>query len=261
MNIAVLVKQVPDTTEIKIDKETGALIRKGIPTITNPDDLTGVELALQLKETYGGNIHAFTMGPSSAKNMLRELYARGIDEATLLSDKAFAGSDTWATSHILASALKNHSFDIVIAGRQAIDGDTAQVGPQVAEFLDIPHVSYVNSVIDYKDGILKVRKNEEHRMLTLNLPTPALITVLDEAAKPRYMNMFDIFKRSHLPLNQLTCDDLDVSLADIGIKGSPTKVKKTFNKSATQKQPKQTLNPEQAAQTILDFIEAKGGQS
>ncbi len=259
MNIAVLVKQVPNTTEIKVDKETGSLIRKGIPTIINPDDMSAVETALNLKETHGGSVHVFTMGPKSAEKMMEELYARGVDRTTLLCDRVFAGSDTWATSRVLSTALKKHAFDLIIAGRQAIDGDTAQVGPQVAEFLNIPHVSYIDQIRDVDDSHCYLRKKEETQSLNLKVPFPLLITVLDSIASPRYMNMVHIFNASDRPVNLLDNTDLNIPVDQLGLKGSPTKVKKTFTRPITKKQMPEALEPKEAALRIVDVLKEKGG--
>ncbi|MEF9986968.1 MAG: electron transfer flavoprotein subunit beta/FixA family protein, partial [Bacteroidales bacterium] len=143
MNIIVCIKQVPDTTEIKINPVTGTLIRDGVPSIMNPDDKGGLELALDLKDKHGAHVTVITMGPPQADLILREALAMGADKAILLTDRKFAGADTLATSHALAGALKRMKYDLIIAGRQAIDGDTAQVGPQMAEHLGLPQVSYV----------------------------------------------------------------------------------------------------------------------
>ena len=143
MNIVVCIKQVPDTTEIKIDPVKGTLIRDGVPSIMNPDDKGGLELALRMKDNYGANVTVITMGPPQAELILREALAMGADRAILLTDRKFAGADTLATSYALAGAMKTMDYDLIIAGRQAIDGDTAQVGPEMAEHLDIPQVSYV----------------------------------------------------------------------------------------------------------------------
>jgi electron transfer flavoprotein beta subunit len=254
MNIFVLVKQVPDTTEIKVDKDTGTLIRAGVPTIINPDDLAGVELALELKETHGGSVHVVSMGPAQADNMMRELYAMGVDEASLLSDRKFAGSDTWATSTILSSFLKTQTYDLIIAGRQAIDGDTAQVGPQVAEFLDIPQASYVKDIKQITDKAITVVKAFETYDQTLKVPFPALITTLKEARKPRYMNVKGIMSAYDKPVHLITKDDLPLNDKHIGLKGSPTRVFKTFTKPVQEKQKPIKTSSEDAAQKILDAI-------
>lgn len=146
MKIVVCVKQVPDTTEVKLDPVTNTLIRDGVPSIINPDDKAGIEAALRLKEETGGTVTIVSMGPQQADVALREALAMGADEAILISDRAFGGADTWATSSTIAAALKKLDYDLIITGRQAIDGDTAQVGPQIAEHLGIPQVSYVEDV-------------------------------------------------------------------------------------------------------------------
>src|SRR5574344_3107275 len=143
MKVVVFVKQVPDTTEVKLDPKTGTLIREGVPSIMNPDDKGGLEFALRLKDTYGAEVTVITMGPPQADAILREAFAMGVDRAILLTDRKFAGADTLATSHALAGALKCLDYDMIIAGRQAIDGDTAQVGPEMAEHLGLPQASYV----------------------------------------------------------------------------------------------------------------------
>jgi electron transfer flavoprotein beta subunit len=254
MNIFVLVKQVPDTTEIKVDKETGTLIRAGVPTIINPDDLAGVELALELKSTHGGSVSVLSMGPPQAETMMRELYAMGVDDAYLLTDRKFAGSDTWATSTILSSFLKTQDYDLIIAGRQAIDGDTAQVGPQVAEFLDLPQASYVKDIKSVTDKDITVVKAYETFDQTLNLPFPALITTLKEARTPRYMNVKAIMGAYDKPVHIITKDHLPVNEKHIGLKGSPTRVFKTFTKPVQEKQKPIKTTSEDAAQKILDAI-------
>ncbi|MCK4614965.1 MAG: electron transfer flavoprotein subunit beta/FixA family protein, partial [Thermoplasmata archaeon] len=146
MNIIVCIKQVPDTTDVKIDQKTGTLIREGVPSIVNPDDKHAVEEALKLREKFGGSVTALSMGPPQAEDALREVSAMGVDEMILLSDRSFAGADTWATSYTLGEAVKKIGFDLVICGREAIDGDTAQIGPQLAEHLRVPQITYVRKV-------------------------------------------------------------------------------------------------------------------
>ena len=259
MNIIVLVKQVPDTTEMNIDKETGTLIRKGVPTIVNPDDLAGVEAALNLKEEYGGNVTVISMGPSQTTSMLKELYAMGVDDCILVSDRAFAGSDTWATSKILSTAIKRLEYDLIIAGRQAIDGDTAQVGPQVAEFLNIPQVSYVEAIGSVDNGKINLTKAYETHSVKLRCVLPCLITTLSEMNKPRYMHAKHIFNIDALKVKVLTNEDLGLKEDEIGLKGSPTKVHKTAVKSVQKETLKLRLSPEDAAEKIIDTIQGKEG--
>ena len=261
MNIIVLVKQVPDTTEMNIDKETGTLIRKGVPTIINPDDLAGVEEALTLKEIHGGKVTAVSMGPSQTKTMLMELYARGVDECLLVSDRAFAGSDTWATSNILSSVIKQMDYDLIIAGRQAIDGDTAQVGPQVAEFLKIPQISYVEAIEKVQDGKLYVTKSYETYSVKMKCALPCLITTLSEMNKPRYMHAKRIFTSDEKLVKVLTNESLGLAPEMIGLKGSPTRVYKTTVKQVQKETIKLRLSPEDAARRIINTLQEEGRQS
>jgi electron transfer flavoprotein beta subunit len=254
MNIVVLVKQVPDTTEIKIDKETHTLIRTGVKNIINPDDLAGVEEALKLKETYGGRVITVTMGPEHAKLMIKSLYARGVDEAYLLSDRKFAGSDTWATSYILSSFLKTLDYDLIIAGYQAIDGDTAQVGPQVAEFLNIPQITHINEVLDINQSKITVRKAFEDEIHTLVSDLPCLITTVRTMNTPRLMSAFKIWETQEKSINLITYDSIALNPEYIGLKGSPTRVKATFTKPVTKKSEKEVLEPSVAAKRILKLI-------
>lgn len=254
MDILVLVKQVPNTSEIKIDKVTNTLIRKGVESIINPDDLAGVEVALKLKEQYGGTVKVVTMGPPQAESMIRELYGRGIDGAYLLTDPKFAGSDTLATSTILSSFIKTLHYDLIIAGYQAIDGDTAQVGPQVAEFLNIPQVSHLKAVGDYKAGVLRVFKDNDDEFITLDVKLPALITTVRTMNKPRYMNAWDAFKAKEKPFTILKCGDFPLDMSRIGLKGSPTIVSKTYTKQLVAKAPILKVSAQEASKEIMKLI-------
>lgn len=232
-NILVCIKQVPDTTEVKLDPVTGTLIRDGVPSIINPDDKAGLEVALQIKEKTGAKVTVVTMGPMQADVALREALAMGADEAVLLSGKEFAGSDTWATSSAIAAALKNLDYDLIVAGRQAIDGDTAQVGPQIAEHLGIPHVSYVAKVDVEGDDTLVIQRNFEDRHHVIEAKTPLLITTLGEEIEPRYMSVggiFDAYREKEVKV--WGYDDVkdNVDPTNLGLKGSPTQVKKSFTK-------------------------------
>lgn len=190
MKIVVCIKQVPDTTEVKLDPKTGTLIREGVPSIINPDDKAGLEAALAIKDKTGAHITVLTMGPPQADIALREALAMGADRAILLTDRAFAGADTWATSSALAGALKKMDYDLVVAGRQAIDGDTAQVGPQIAEHLNIPSISYVEDLEVEGDSII-VKRQFEDGYQRIKAKTPCLITALKDMNEPRYMNVTD----------------------------------------------------------------------
>lgn len=254
MNIIVLVKQVPDTTEMKIDPIHGTLIRTGVPSIINPDDMAGIEAALSLKDHYGGTITAVSMGPLQAERMLREILGRGVDQAVLLSDAKFAGADTWATSTTLAAWLKRQSYDLIIAGRQAIDGDTAQVGPQVAEKLGIPQVSYVESIEECNGTWLTLSKAYEDYSELLEVKLPALITTLSSMNTDRGMNAVDAWAAYDKPLALVRFSDLSIPETDVGLKGSPTQVKKTFTRSLETASLKSNLSPEEAARLITDVL-------
>jgi len=256
MNILCLVKQVPDTTEMKIDKVTGTLIRTGVPSIANPDDMAGIEEALKLKEKYQAHLTAITMGPPQAEDMLRELLARGVDEVVLLSDMKFAGADTWATSTTLAAFLKTLPYDLIIAGRQAIDGDTAQVGPQVAEKLGIPQVTYVEEILGYEKGILTLKKAYEEYSEILDVKTPALISTLSSMNTPRMMNVTDVWNAFEKPIRRISFADLNLPDNQVGLKGSPTQVKKTFTRTLQANALKTDLSPEEAAKLIATYLSA-----
>ncbi|KYH34608.1 acryloyl-CoA reductase electron transfer subunit gamma [Clostridium tepidiprofundi DSM 19306] len=231
MNIVVCLKQVPDTTEVRIDPKTGTLIREGVPSIINPDDKNALEEALVLKEKYGAHVTVISMGPPQAEKALREALAMGADEAILVSDRAFAGADTLATSYALASTIKKLNYDIIFAGRQAIDGDTAQVGPEIAEHLGIPQVTYVENVeINGKD--LKVRRALEDGYEIIKVKAPVLLTAIKELNEPRYMNIKNIFEIFSKEIKVWSADDIDVDRDKIGLNGSPTKVKKSMTKEA-----------------------------
>ena len=256
MDIVVTIKQVPKTTDIRIDPVTHTLKREGVPSIINPDDKAALEWALRFKESAGARVTALCMGPLQAEKALREALAMGADRAVLLTDRAFAGSDTLATSRILAAALKKLGFDIIIAGRQAIDGDTAQVGPQVAELLGIPQVTYV-SEMEYDQDVWTVTRMFEDRQQRIEVEGKALFTVLSGAVKPRYMSVSGIIEQDSMAVETLAFADIDVDAAGIGLKGSPTRVKATFARQAGTGGEKKELEPKAAAQLIIDMLEQK----
>lgn len=231
MKIVVCIKQVPDTTEIKLDPVKGTLIRDGVPSIMNPDDKGGLEEALKLKDKYGAHVTVITMGPPQAEAILREAYAMGVDRAILLTDRKFGGADTLATSNTIAAALRNIEADLIIAGRQAIDGDTAQVGPEIAEHLNVPQVTYVQDVKVEEDGLIVNRALEDGYEL-IKVQTPVLLTAIEELNNPRYMNVQYIFDTVNKEIKMMTAADIDVPVEELGLKGSPTKVKKSMTKEA-----------------------------
>lgn len=229
MNIVVCVKQVPDTTIVKIDPKTGTLIREGVPSIINPEDKHALEEALVLKDRYGAKVTVVSMGPPQAQAALREALAMGADEAILLAGREFAGSDTLATSYALSAVLRKLDYDIVFAGRQAIDGDTAQVGPEIAEHLNISQVTYVQEV-KIEGDILYVKRALEDGYELIEVKAPVLLTAIKELNKPRYMNVYDIFASKDKEIKVWGINDIEVDRAQLGLAGSPTKVKKSMTK-------------------------------
>ena len=229
MNIVVCVKQVPDTTAVKIDPKTGTLIRDGVPSIMNPEDKHALEAALQLKEQHGGKVTVVSMGLPMAKATLTEALCMGADEAILLTDRCLGGADTLATSKALAGVIEKLDYDIVLAGRQAIDGDTAQVGPEIAEHLNIPQVTYVQD-IKVEGSKLIVERALEDGYQVIEVQTPCLLTAIEELNETRYMNISNIFSTSDDQITIMTADDINVSKEELGLKGSPTKVKKSMTK-------------------------------
>jgi electron transfer flavoprotein beta subunit len=257
MNILVCIKQVPDTTEVKLDPKTGTLIRDGVPSIINPDDKAGLEEALNLKDKFNANVTVLTMGPPQAKNALKEALAMGADKAILLTDRAFAGADTLATSSTLAGAIKKIDYDLIIAGRQAIDGDTAQVGPQIAQHLDIPSITYVEKIEIEGEDII-VNRAFEDGYAVLKAKMPLLITTLKEMNTPRYMRVSGIYESfNEENIQTWNLADIEVCLDDIGLKGSPTKVKKSFTKGAKSAGKIHDVDENQGASIILNALEEK----
>ncbi len=245
MKIVVCAKQVPDTNEVKIDPATGTLIRKGVPSIINPDDKNAIEEALRMKDSMGAHVTVVSMGPPQAEEALREALAMGVDEAILVSDRVFAGADTLATSHALAGTIRTLEYDIILAGRQAIDGDTAQVGPEIAEHLGIPQVTYVEEV-NVEGDRLRVRRALEDGYELLEVNMPCLLTAIDTLNKPRYMNMKDIFNTFKKEVRVLTADDIDVDRSLLGLSGSPTKVKSSMTKESKGKGEVIDVSPKEA---------------
>jgi len=254
MNIVVCLKQVPDTNEVKIDAKTGTLIREGVPSIINPDDKNALEEALRLKDTDGAHVTVVSMGPPQAEKALRESLAMGADEAILVSDRAFAGADTLATSNALVAAIKKLDYDVIFAGRQAIDGDTAQVGPEIAELLNIPQITYVEKV-DIIPGGLKIQKAWEDGYENIEVKTPVLLTAIKELNEPRYMNIKNIYEMyANKEVKVWSADDIGANKELLGLKGSPTKVKKSMTKEAKGQAELVELPPKEAAQFVVSKL-------
>lgn len=227
MEIVVCVKQVPDTTEVKIDPNTNSLIRQGVASIVNPFDKHAVEAALKLKEIHGGKVTVLSMGPPQAKEALKECLAMGADEAVLVSDRAFGGADTLATSYTLSAAIKKIGFDLIICGKQSIDGDTAQVGPELAEQLGIAQVTYTAG-IEINGDIVRIKREQEEGYEVVEAKFPLLITVVKSMNEPRHANVKGIMKANRKTIPVWELGDLDVDIERIGLKGSPTQVRRIF---------------------------------
>lgn len=229
MKIALCVKQVPDTSDIKWT-ENNTMQREGVESIINPYDVYATELALKVKESLKANITAFTMGPQQATNMLKELIALGVDEGVLISDKKFAGADTYATGKTIATAIKKTlpDFDLILCGQFAIDGDTAQTGPCVASLLNIPQITYVKDIIGIQNGVVTATRVLEDGIETVQVQTPALLCVLKSDFEPSRPLINGIIKAQDSEVKTLTLQDLELTTEEVGIKGSPTFVSKAF---------------------------------
>ncbi|MDR0880604.1 MAG: electron transfer flavoprotein subunit beta/FixA family protein [Clostridioides sp.] len=228
MKILVCVKQVPDTAEIKIDPEKNTLIRAGVPSIVNPFDAYALEIAVRLKEQNGGTVTVLSMGPEQAKEAIVECLSVGADEGYLVSDRKFGGSDTLATSYILSNAIKKlGEFDVILCGKQAIDGDTGQVGPEIAEHLGYPQVTYA---LDAKisEGRLQVKREQESGYKIVEVQTPVVLSVSKTAFEQRFATIKSKLAARRKVIPMITSEDINLDFTRVGLKGSPTKVKKTF---------------------------------
>ena len=229
MNIIVCIKQVPNTTDVKIDPVTNTLIRAGVESVINPFDAYAIEEGVRLKERFGGKVTVITMGPPQAESALKEAISLGCDEAVLVSDRKFAGSDTWATSYTLSMAIKKiKDFDIVICGKQASDGDTAQVGPGISTHLDIPQVTYVKKIEEIKDNKAKVERMMEEGYDVVETPIPCLFTVVKEINTPRLPSLRGMMRAKSANITKWTASDIGADPKSIGLDGSPTRVVKIF---------------------------------
>jgi len=229
LRIVVCIKQVPETTEVEFDEETGRLVREGVAAIVNPFDEYAIEAGLRLKEEYGGVVKCVTMGPPFAEQALRDAIAMGADEGWLATDRAFAGADTWATSFTLAKCIEAMGdYDLVICGLKTTDGDTGQTGPEMAETLGIPHVCYVNKILGVEDDKVTVKRLLDEGIETLESPLPMLMTVSKDINQPRLATLRGRLKAKKAEIREIHSDDLDVDKSDLGLDGSFTRVVKIF---------------------------------
>ena len=234
MNIVVSIKQVPDTTKVDIDETTGVLKRAGTESKLNPFDLYALETALRLREKYGGTVGAITMGPPGAVEIIKEAYATGADFGALLTDAAFAGSDTLATGYALSQGIRRlGAFDLIVCGKQTTDGDTAQTGPCIAEFLDIPHIVNATEIIDIEDGAITLKADMQDYVYTLSAPLPCLISVEKSICVPRLPSYKKMTGTSDRPVSVLTLQGMyDTDPDNYGLTGSPTAVREIFSPEA-----------------------------
>ncbi len=259
MNIVVCLKQVPGTTEVKIDPQTNTLIRQGIENIINPFDTYAIEEGVRLKEKDGGKVTVITMGPSQAEAALRESISLGADEAVLLSDNAFRGADTRATAFTLSCAVKKlDNYDLIICGRQTIDGDTGQVGPELAEMLDVPFVAYVSRIEDIKDGYLRVKRMVEEGHEILETTLPAVITVAKEINVPRLPSLRGITKSKSAKIDTWGIQELSVDESMVGLPGSSTQVIKIFFPQRVHQAEILEGNVENQVDTLIDRLKNAG---
>jgi electron transfer flavoprotein beta subunit len=262
MRIIVPIKQVPETNTVKMDEKTGTMIRDGIESIINPLDLYALETALQLRQEHGGEVITISMGPAKAVSALREAVAMGCDSAMLLSDKAFAGADTWATSYVLSKAIeKIGSFDLIICGERATDGDTSQVGPGIASFLDLPVATYIAKIENISTKSCRLRRLVENGREILESELPAVLTVVKEIADPRMPTLRGKQKARQMEIPTWGASDINAEAGKLGMTGSPTRVVKIFHPQIPRHCRKYTASDENAiknaVQELITFLAEK----
>jgi electron transfer flavoprotein beta subunit len=257
MNIIVCIKQVPNVTKVQWDAD-GSLIRTGLPTIINPVDKNAIEAALELKERHGGRVTVLSMGPAQVESALREALCMGADEVIQLTDKKFAGADTWATSFTIGSAIRKiGNYDLVITGVEAMDGNTAQVGPQIAEYLQLPLLSYALG-IDVTNKTVKIKQKLGDVIRILEAPMPALITVEKEINEYRVTPIDKVIDAFDKEITLWGVDDVPADLAHLGLKGSPTKIRKVYSPKLEKGQVEMLEGtPEEIARQLVDKLNAK----
>ena len=256
MNIIVCIKQVPDTTEVRINPETNTIIREGVVSIINPFDLYALEEGVRIKEKYGGTVTVISMGPPQVENALREAISLGADDAIHLCDRAFAGADTWATSYTLARGIeKKKDYDIIICGKQAIDGDTAQVGPGIAVKLDIPQITYVKKIEEIGEDAIRVQRMMEEGYEVLEGEMPILLTVVKEINEPRLPSLKGKMKAKKAEITTWGADDIGTDEKLIGLDGSPTQVVRIFSPPPREGGEILTGEPEELAEKLVTALE------
>lgn len=255
MRIVVPIKQVPETNAVKMDEKTGTMIRDGVEAIINPLDLYAIEIAIRLREQHGGEVIAITMGPPKAESALREAIAMGCDSAVCVSGKAFAGADTWATSYVLAAAIRKvGQFDLIVCGERATDGDTGQVGPGIAAWLDLPVASYIGKVEQVANGTCRVHRLVEDGYEVLEMSLPAVLTVVKEVADPRLPTLRGKQKAKKAVVPTWGAAEIGADEAKCGLNGSPTRVVRIFRPKVARQCEKLVAADEQAIEAATDRL-------
>lgn len=262
MKIIVPIKQVPETSNVKMDPETGTMVRSGVEPIVNPLDLYAVEEAVRLKQEYGGEIVAITMGPPGATKALKEVISMGCDDGILLSNRKFAGADTWSTSYVLAEAIKKiGDYDLILCGERATDGDTGQVGPGIAAWLDIPFSTYVTQISEVNESKLTVKRIVEKGYQLIEIEKPTLLTVVKEINFPRLPTLDGKIKSKNVEIPVWGPDEIEAKAENLGLKGSPTRVVKIstpkVSRDGEKYAPKNEKEMEAAVDRIIEFFEEK----
>jgi len=259
VDILVCIKQVPDTQKVRIDPERGTLIRKGVPSITNPLDETALELALEIREEIPTTITVLTMGIPDSECILRDALSLGADRAYLLTGNQFAGADTLATSYALSRAIKSVGpFDLLLFGKQAIDGDTAQVGPEVSGQLGLPVITFVQSIVEVSTGAIVVERMIDNGRQVVRADYPVLLSVTKAKQRLRMPNMATVIKSFDIPVQRIGADDIKADVEKCGLKGSPTRVKKIFSPKVHSDVQFLGESVEEAATGTVAFFKEKG---
>lgn len=256
MNIIVCIKQVPDAKDVRLDPKTNTMAREGVESIMNPYDRHALEAAVQLKEKSGGTVTAISMGPPQAEAVLREAVSCGSDGGALVSDRAFAGADTWATTYTLSKAVeKLGGFDLIVCGKQAIDGDTAQVGPGLAHRLDIPYVTCVRRIVSCENGTLRLERMMDDGYDEVEVDLPALITVVKEINEPRVPSLKGKMKSKKVEIPVFSADDIGAEPDCIGLPGSPTQVQRVFTPAPRGERTMLSGTVEEQIEQLLTVLE------
>ncbi len=255
MKIIVPIKQVPETSNVKMDEETGTMIREGVESIINPLDLYAIEEAIRLKEQFCSEVTVISMGPGKAIEAIKEAIAMGCDKGILLSDKKFAGSDTWVTSYVLSQSIKKiGNFDLVLCGERATDGDTAQVGPGIASFLDLPVSTFTSEIVRVEKDSIRVKRLVEGGYELLDMKLPAVLTVVKEISNPRLPTLKGKLKAKEMKIPIWGPENIDAQNECLGLKGSPTRVVKIFSQKISRQGEKFIVKDEDDLSKAIDKI-------